>query len=368
MRLITGIDTAMPDIRNSWSDHAEWNQHNRFWEEDFRQLAGLGFDLLRWQMPWSMVEPRPGEYRWELIDPKVELANRLGIELLYPIVHFNYPQWVGEGTLHSVVSQRLPERLAEYTERLLTRYRFALVIPIVEVQMDAWQRGRVGNWQPHFKANTAYRAITANLVRAFQSSARVARAHGAMVLCSEPAPAIDVVRQLRDSIDVAGIDLYPLVHRRRTLIGWLRHWWREIGRPLCLSEFGTPESYNPGTHRDVPGFTAAGVDQHRVQQAREMREALDKVRIEGIPIPCGGWYPGTGNIGWGYALTRDRSAFDCDRAGLVDLARQPDGTLKRVLCAGLTREVLGLATPGAFPAAAPAARDVRLPLIAPAGA
>ena len=69
---------------------------------------------------------------------------------------------------------------------------------------------------------------------------------------------------------------------------------------------------------------------------------MDHARQEGIPIPFGGWYPGTGNIGWGQALTQDRTKFDCDRAGLVDLARQPDGSLRRVLCHDLVREVLGL--------------------------
>ena len=62
-----------------------------------------------------------------------------------------------------------------------------------------------------------------------------------------------------------------------------------------------------------------------------------------FPIPFGGWYPGTGNIGWGYSLTKERKKADCDRAGLVDLARQPDGTLKRVLCHDLVQEILGLA-------------------------
>ena len=78
MRLISGIDTAMPDVRTKWNYHARWNQNERFWQEDFRQLADCGFDLLRWQVPWSLVQPKKGEYRWDLIDPKVELAAVLG--------------------------------------------------------------------------------------------------------------------------------------------------------------------------------------------------------------------------------------------------------------------------------------------------
>jgi len=102
-------------------------------------------------------------------------------------------------------------------------------------------------------------------------------------------------------------------------------------------------------------FVPAGIDKRRVIQAQMLREAVVKAREEGIPIPYGGWYPGTGNIGWGYALTKERKNVDCDRAGLIDLARQSDGTLRRVVCPELVKEVLAL-------------RDVSLPVTeVPAG-
>jgi hypothetical protein len=84
------------------------------------------------------------------------------------------------------------------------------------------------------------------------------------------------------------------------------------------------------------------VDEHRIATARLLAEALREAREAGIPIPYGGWYPGTGNIGWGYSLTLERKNADCDRAGLVDLTRQQDGVLKRVLCSDLVKEVIGL--------------------------
>lgn len=359
MRLISGIDTAMPDVKTKWNFHARWNQSDRFWQEDFRQLADCGFDLLRWQMPWSLVQPKAGEYRWDLIDPKVELATKLGLEIFYPVVHFNYPSWIaGRGVRHAALSTELGDRVAEYTDQVLSRYHFRLVIPIVEVQMDACQRALLGNWQPHLKSRTAYRLIHRNLIAAFKKGAAVAKGHGATVFCSEPAPEIQTVLELRDSIDVAGIDLYPHMHKRWSVLGYLRRWWEAARVPLCISEFGTPETFNPATRVDAyDKFVHAGVDRHRVLQARMLRETLLQAEREGIPIPYGGWYPGTGNIGWGLALTKERKKADCDRAGLVDLARQPDGTLKRVLCPDLVREVMALRDVGVTPfrAAQPAA-------------
>lgn len=347
MRLITGIDTAMPDVKRRWNYHAAWNQNDRLWEDDFRQLAGAGFDLLRWQAPWSLVEPKQGEYHWDLIDPKVELAARLGMEIFYPVVHFNLPRWLArKGEKHSVFAAQLPDRIAEYTDRLLTRYNFKLVIPVVEVQMDAFQRGRAGNWQPHGTSEEVYNQIYARLVAAYKASALVAKIHGATVVCSEPATEVQTVLDLSGVTDIAGIDLYPHMHKQRSIVGFLRWWWQTAHLPLCISEFGTPETYDPETRvDDFNRFITAGVDDHRIVTARLLAAALKQAREEGIPIPLGGWYPGTGNIGWGYSLTRERKAADCDRAGLVDLARQPDGSLRRVMCRDLVQEVLGLRQP-----------------------
>jgi hypothetical protein len=338
----------MPDLGNRWNYHARWNQSEHFWEDDFRQLAGCGFDLLRWQAPWSLVEPKRGQYHWELIDPKVELATRLGMEIFYPVMHFNLPAWIaGKSSRHAVYSPDLADILAEYTDRILSRYHFRLVIPIVEVQMDAYQRGWLGNWQPHQKSRNSYQVIHKNLVKAFRQSAAVAKAHGATVFCSEPASEIQTVLALKDSIDIAGIDLYPHMHNKLSVLGYFRQWWQAARLPLCLSEFGTPETFDPLTGvDDYNRFVTAGVDRQRVLQARILRETLEQAHREGIPIPYGGWYPGTGNIGWGLSLTRERKGVDCDRAGIVDLARQPDGTLRRVLCGDLLKEVMSLREAG----------------------
>ena len=356
MRLISGIDSAMPDVRSKWNYHARWNGSEKLWREDFHQLADCGFDLLRWQMPWSLVEPKRGELHWELIDPKVELATKLGLEIFYPIVHFNLPSWIaGRGVRHSVFAQNLADDVAEYTDRILSRYHFRLVIPVVEVQMDAFQRGRIGNWQPHGKSRTAYRLIYNNLLQAFRASAAVAHTHGATVFCSEPASELETVAALRDSFDIAGIDLYPHMHKKWSVLGYLQRWWQTAGKPLCISEFGIPETYDPATGiDDFKTFVKAGVERNRIAEARLLRETLQQAHAQGIQIPYGGWYPGTGNIGWGYSLTRERSNYDCDRAGLVDLARQSDGSLKRVLCSGLVQEVLTLRDVGTTPALRPA--------------
>jgi hypothetical protein len=209
--------------------------------------------------------------------------------------------------------------------------------------MDAFQRGLAGNWQPHGKSASAYAAIYERLVHAYKASARVAKLHGATVFCSEPATEVQTVVDLSDVTDIAGIDLYPHMHQQRSIIDFFRWWWHTAHLPLCISEFGTPETYDPAKQVDeFNKFIPAGVHDNRIVTARLLADALRQAKAEGIPVPFGGWYPGTGNIGWGFSLTKERKKADCDRAGLVDLARQSDGSLQRVLCHDLVQEILGL--------------------------
>ena len=221
----------------------------------------------------------------KLIDPKVELATKLGLEIFYPIVHFNLPSWLASnGEKHAVFADSAARSHRRVHGPAATRYKFRLVIPVVEVQMDAFQRGRVGNWQPHGKSASSYTAIYNRLVHAYKASARVAKMHGATVFCSEPATEVQTVLDLSDVTDIAGIDLYPHMHKQRSIIGFFRWWWQTAHLPLCISEFGTPETYDPVTEVDeFNKFVPAGVDDNRIATARLLADALRQAKEEGIP-------------------------------------------------------------------------------------
>src|SRR5512141_2276103 len=46
-------------------DQFEWTQHDRFWREDFRMIREtFGPVTVRYGLPWSMLEPRRGEFAW----------------------------------------------------------------------------------------------------------------------------------------------------------------------------------------------------------------------------------------------------------------------------------------------------------------
>lgn len=51
----------------------------------------LGVKLVRLEVPWPLLEPRPGRYDWRRSDAVVNLARRRGIELLPVLVYT--PSW-----------------------------------------------------------------------------------------------------------------------------------------------------------------------------------------------------------------------------------------------------------------------------------
>ena len=143
-------------------------------------------------------------------------------------------------------SDQLPDRIAEYTDQLLSRYKFKLVIPDGG-SADGCFPARPG-WElaaSRQVESARYEAIYTRLVKAYKSSARVAKMHGATVFCSEPATEVQTVLDLKDVTDIAGIDLYPHMHQQRSIFGFLRWWWQTAHLPLCISEFGIPGNIQP---------------------------------------------------------------------------------------------------------------------------
>jgi hypothetical protein len=346
MQVLTGIDTPHVDIWTSkkvkWNNHGAWNTWRTNEEQDMSLLKDLGCLFLRLNEPWSLVQLGPKKFRRDRLDAIANAAAKLGITLMYPVTHFNYPEWVrGKTELHPVLSKGLPDALARYTEWIMENYRFPYIVPIVECHIDSMFRGKWGLWAPHRK--TMYEPVLENLVRAFHASAAVARGFRATVVCAEPADAFPIAKLLAGSCHILGIDYYMQFHypvprkfraKRAPLLYFLRE-WSVLNKPVGINEFGAPESYDIRRRQLGRGRGKAGQDANRVAVARYLHSELAKAFQENIIVPFGSWFPGLGNF-WANGLTRKPQS--CDRAGLVDLERT-QGKLVRVPCMNLIGEI-----------------------------
>jgi polysaccharide biosynthesis protein PslG len=63
--------------------------------DDFDAIARGGFGIVRVDFTWNVMEPRPGEYRWDISDGVVQDAEAHGVEVLGILGYC--PKWASSG-------------------------------------------------------------------------------------------------------------------------------------------------------------------------------------------------------------------------------------------------------------------------------
>ncbi len=355
MQFLTGIDTPMPDVMKDggvvWNHHAKWNQWETHWEDDLRWHADNGFRLLRFNIPWSLIQPKQNIFDFTVLGPQIELARKLGIEIVYPLAHFNYPYWIcRDDELHPTLASGLADALALYAEVAKREFSFHYIIPIVEISIDCMLRSadsrwadHSGVWAPH--ARGVREVMEHNLTRAFvTAAANLQHRSGSLILCSEPASALDIVKNISRYCDILGMDYYPKFHRHPKngepdLSDRLKQWSILFKRPIAITEYGIPETYDWDRQRDQPDLhIRAGDCRNRTQAAKYLFREIRKAKQAGVTIPFAGWFPSIDNRGWESLLTKDPGNAAGNRAGIVDLEWE-DSKLRRVPCAELVAEL-----------------------------
>lgn len=68
------------------------NPEPELWEEDFRQIAELGFSLVRCWLYWRVVEPHEEKWTWEEYDHSTELAGKHRLKAVLQLVPESQPE------------------------------------------------------------------------------------------------------------------------------------------------------------------------------------------------------------------------------------------------------------------------------------
>ena len=357
-------------------DQFKWTQHDRFWREDLRRARNeLGLTHLRYAFPWHVLEPRRGSFDWSYADERIEECRDLGIELLLDAMHFGTPLWLKQ----AVGDPEFPEALEDFTEALVTRYRGAVrtFCPFNEPLVSALFSGDFGFWPPHSRKWRWYMPVLSRIVQAVSRGIRAIRnaAPEATVLLCDAAEnfktrdkdlqaevgrrnqrrfvvmdlllgrvdkhhplfawltsygmsEIDIewFRTNPQAPDVLGLDYYPHsdwqlemkhggVKQRRAdnpvgLYGVAGAYWKRYGIPLMLTETSIE---GQSINREIWLET-------NVEHVRRLRE-------EGVPMLGFIWWPLLDQVDWDGALTHRVGKIH--EVGLINLRRQPDGTLAR---------------------------------------
>ncbi len=104
------------------------------WLIPIARMAGVS-EYRDWSLKWDHIEPRPGEYRWDLADAQISRVLEAGASVMALLPPFPSAEWSSTAPVSMRTSgypgERLrqafapsdPAKLADFAERAVTRYR-----------------------------------------------------------------------------------------------------------------------------------------------------------------------------------------------------------------------------------------------------
>ena len=161
-------DTFIPQTRPGMRalDEYDLTRHYEHWYEDLGLIAETGANQVRWGIPWYLVNPEPGKYRFDWLDRVVDRFDEIGVDVIVDLVHYGTPLWLD----NSFINTDYPERVAEYSAKVAERYKGRLNIwtPLNEPLLNMMYCGQYGYWPPYLTGDDGFvklfRQITRGIV------------------------------------------------------------------------------------------------------------------------------------------------------------------------------------------------------------
>jgi beta-glucosidase len=123
-------------------------QHYYKWKSDLDLARQVGFNAIRYSVPWYKAEPKPGIYDWSWIDAPVEyLVNGLKIIPIMDLIHYGTPAWMEDG----VADPRFPDAIGRYAAAMASHFKGMVnhYSPHNEPGLTCILCGLNGRWPPY---------------------------------------------------------------------------------------------------------------------------------------------------------------------------------------------------------------------------
>lgn len=165
-------------------------RHDRFAASDYSRMTEIGMTTARDAVRWHLIERAPYQYDFSSLKNQVYAANETGIEIIWDLFHYGYPQDL------DIFSPAFPERFARFaaaaTEFLAAELSDKFFIcPVNEISFFAWAAGEVGAFYPFEKKRG--NELKRQLVRATIESIKAIRTVSPSVRFIFTDPAIHVI-------------------------------------------------------------------------------------------------------------------------------------------------------------------------------
>ena len=133
-------------------------QHYEKWKADLDLVKEVGFNAIRYSVPWYKAEPKRGQYDWSWIDKPVEyLVRELKIVPIMDLIHYGTPAWMADG----VIDPRFPEDIGRYAGAMAAHFKGLVnhYSPHNEPGITCQFCGLGGVWPPYHRTIESWAKI-----------------------------------------------------------------------------------------------------------------------------------------------------------------------------------------------------------------
>lgn len=136
-------------------DELESSGHLGRRAEDLADVAGLGVRIVRYGMPWRLVELEPGRFDWTLWDEALSTCELVGVEPVVDLCHFGLPDHLG-----GFADPAWVDAFIRYFEAFCDRFpTVRWFTPVNEPTMTATMSGRYGVWNDRLASDADFAEV-----------------------------------------------------------------------------------------------------------------------------------------------------------------------------------------------------------------
>lgn len=331
-------DPASPCIEPS----GDACDHYHRYREDVELLAELGFNMYRFSLEWSRIEPEDGEFSNAALahyEAVVAACREAGLEPIVTLHHFTTPRWVAaRGGWANPDSADL---FARYAERVMARIgdNVELVCTLNEPNVVATMGYFDGRFPPGEHDVTRREAANGTFIEAHRRAVEIVRAAGVQAgltlamrewvaleggedsVAALQGPYEDVFLEAARGDDFIGVQTYtrnrvgpagqlgPEEGVETTLMGYefwpealeatIRRAWRETGNvPVLVTENGI----------------ATTDDSRRIEFVRRALLGVRRALHDGIDVRAYTYWSALDNFEWAFGYGPTFGLIGVDRA------------------------------------------------------
>lgn len=140
------------DQQNAFGNRVDFihlTGHLQRLEKDYEDLSLFNIKTVREGIRWSFVEKRPYQYDWSTVANMIETGRRKGIQQVWDICHFGYPDDLTP--LHPMFARRFAALCRAFVKfyRSVQPAETLIVTPINEVSFISWLGGDARGTSPY---------------------------------------------------------------------------------------------------------------------------------------------------------------------------------------------------------------------------